>query len=126
MHHFLVSTRYDCASLQFASCLLYSITVLLFPSKLRFHVAISQNPLSFLSLVRANKHVDYAIAAAGRGLTFKTGILSWNLEDPMIACVISDASHANESEDMLINGRTHREPHCSQGGRLICLGSESL
>lgn len=77
-------------------------------------------------LREANKYVDYAIATASRGLTFRTGILSWSLQDPMISCVISDASHANESEDMTINGKVYREPHRSQGGRLICLGTDTL
>lgn len=70
--------------------------------------------------------MDYAIATAGRGLTFRTGILSWSLQGPMISCVISDASHANENEDMAINGKVYREGHRSQGGRLICLGTDSL
>ena len=75
----------------------------------------------------ANKHIDYAIATAKRGLLFKSGILSWEIDkDPMISCVITDASHANESEEIIVNRIKSKEPHRSQGGKLICLGSNSL
>ena len=78
-------------------------------------------------LKEANKYVDYAASTASRGLTFKSGILSWDMSlDAMITCVITDASHANESEDMIVNGKLSKEPHRSQGGKIIALGTQSL
>ena len=65
-------------------------------------------------LKEANKHVDYAISTSSRGLTFRSGVLSWDFSlDAMITCVITDASHANESEDMIVNGKVSKEPHRS-------------
>ena len=78
-------------------------------------------------LKEANKHIDYAVSTADRGLKFRSGILSWDMEnDPMISCIITDASHANESEDLIVNGKTSKEGHRSQGGKMICLGTNSL
>ena len=78
-------------------------------------------------LKEANKHVDYAVSTSSRGLTFRSGVLSWDFSlDAMITCVITDASHANESEDMIVNGKVSKEPHRSQGGKIIALGTSSL
>jgi hypothetical protein len=60
----------------------------------------------------ANKVLEYAIRTADRGLTFRADAIDWNT---CVMLVISDASHAQETEG--------REEHRSQGGRVIALGS---
>ena len=71
----------------------------------------------------ANKAVDFAIATAERGLTFKSGTVKWG---EMISLVITDASHANESEEMIVAGKKSLEPHRSQGARMVFLASKEI
>ena len=44
----------------------------------------------------------------------------------MVALTVMDASHANESEEMMIQGRKSVEPHRSQGARMFLLGTPTL
>ena len=74
-------------------------------------------------LREANKAVDYALATPDRGLTFRANVLDW---DNLISCVITDASHANESQVMKVKGEDSVEPYRSQGARLNALGTPSL
>ncbi|CAE7258466.1 unnamed protein product [Symbiodinium natans] len=62
--------------------------------------------------LKANKAVDYALATPDRGLTFRANVLDW---DNLISCVITDASHANESQVMKVKGEDSVEPYRSQG-----------
>ena len=44
----------------------------------------------------------------------------------MVALTVMDASHANESEEMMIQGQKSVEPHRSQGARMFLLGTPTL
>ena len=62
------------------------------------------------------KAVEYAISTYDRGLVFKSGLLDWKTPGVLMSLVITDASHANESEEMIINEMTslegHQSPRC--------------
>ena len=57
------------------------------------------------------------------GLTFKSNVLDWG---KLMCRVVTDASHANESEEMIVNGAVSIEAHRSQGAKMICLASQEL
>ena len=79
-----------------------------------------------LDLKEANKVLEYAIETSDRGITFKAGAIDW---DNMVMACISDASLAQENEEMpaLIEaGAKEGEKYRSQGGRLNCLATPSL
>ena len=57
------------------------------------------------------------------GLTFKSNVLDW---DKLMCLVVTDASHANESEEMIVNGAVSIEAQRSQGAKMICLASQDL
>ena len=46
--------------------------------------------------------------------------------EDMIAVTVMDASHANETEEMMIQGQKSVEPHRSQGVRMFFLGTPTL
>ena len=46
----------------------------------------------------ANQAVEYAIGTYDRGLVFKSGLLDWKTPGALMSLVVTDASHANESE----------------------------
>ena len=62
-------------------------------------------------LKEANKAVEYALRTHDVGLTFKSNVLDW---DKLMCLVVTDASHANESEEMIVNGAVSIEAHRSQ------------
>ncbi|CAE7692632.1 RE1 [Symbiodinium sp. CCMP2592] len=74
----------------------------------------------------ANKAVEYAISTYDRGLVFKSGLLDWKTPGALLSLVITDASHANESEEMIINEMTSVEGHRSQGARMVFLTDGAL
>ena len=74
----------------------------------------------------ANKAVEYAISTYDRGLVFKSGLLDWKTPGALMSLVITDASHANESEEMIINEMTSVEGHRSQGARMVFLTDGAL
>ena len=67
----------------------------------------------------ANKAVEYAIGTYDRGLVFKSGLLDWKTPGALMSLVVTDASRANESEEMIINEMTSVEGHRSQGARMV-------
>ena len=75
----------------------------------------------------ANKVVDYALATAEEGLTFRSGVLDW---DNLVMGVITDASFANETEVVAVPGQEQQEAvtesHRSQGGKLLTLMSPDI
>ncbi|CAE7200469.1 GIP [Symbiodinium sp. CCMP2592] len=74
----------------------------------------------------ANKAVEHAISTYDRGLVFKSGLLDWKTPGALLSLVITDASHANESEEMIINEMTSVEGHRSQGARMVFLTDGAL
>ena len=74
----------------------------------------------------ANKAVEYAIGTYDRGLVFKSGLLDWKTPGALMSLVVADASHANESEEMIINEMTSIEGHRSQGARMVFLTDGAL
>ena len=46
-----------------------------------------------------------------RGLALKSGLLDWKTPGALMSLVVTDASHANESEEMIINEMTSLEGH---------------
>ncbi|OLQ03412.1 Copia protein [Symbiodinium microadriaticum] len=74
----------------------------------------------------ANKAVEYAIGTYDRGLVFKSGLLDWKTPGALMSLVVTDASHANESEEMIINEMTSIEGHRSQGARMVFLTDGAL
>ena len=64
----------------------------------------------------------YAKETCDRGLTFSTDTVNW---DDLCSIVVTDASHANEEEFGLVDGKKKTESHRSQGGRMQLLGNAS-
>ena len=58
-------------------------------------------------LKETNKALDYASAMPDRGLIFRSSVLDW---DNLVSCPITDASHANENQQMKIEGAESLEP----------------
>ena len=54
---------------------------------------------------------------------FKYNVLDW---DKLMCLVVTDASHANESEEMIVNGAVSIEAHRSPGAKMICLAWQEL
>ena len=69
---------------------------------------------SVADLRAANKAVEYAIRTADLGLTFKPKV------------IVTDALHANETEEMMMQGQKSAEPRRSQGARMFFLGTPTL
>ena len=67
-------------------------------------------------LKEANKTVECALRTHDVGLTFKCNVLDW---DKLTCLVVTDASHANESEEMIVNGAVSIEAHRSQGAKML-------
>ena len=74
----------------------------------------------------ANKTVEYAVKTYQRGITFRSGLLDWSKPGGLMSLVITDASHANEEEELLVNGSVSVEYHRSQGARMIFVATPSL
>ena len=74
----------------------------------------------------ANKTVEYAVRTHDRGLTFRSGMLDWTTPGALLNLVVTDASHANESEEMIVNETTSLEHHRSQSARMVFLTTEAL
>ena len=74
----------------------------------------------------ANKAVEYAIGTYDRGLVFKSGLLDWKTPGALMSLVVTDASHANESKEMIMNGMTSVEGHRSQAARMVFLADGAL
>ena len=92
---------------------------------IRLRIQASSSTGCVADLKEASRYVDYAVSTASRGWVFRSGgVLSWDMSlDAMITCTITDASHANESEEMIVNGKLSKEPHRSQGSKVIALGT---
>ena len=74
----------------------------------------------------ANKAVEYAISTYDRGLLFDCGLLDWKTPGALMSLVVTDASHVNESEEMIINEMTSIEGRRNQGARMVFLTDGAL
>ena len=82
--------------------------------------------MPILDLRQANKSIEYAQDTYQRGLVFKSGVLDWETPGGLVQVVVTDASHANEEEEMLVNGMVSIEGHRSQGARMVFLASPDI
>ena len=69
------------------------------------------------------KEANNTVRTHDVGLIFKSNVLDW---EKLMCLVVTHASHANESEEMIGNGAVSIEAHRSQGAKMICLASQDL
>ncbi|CAE7418365.1 GIP [Symbiodinium sp. CCMP2592] len=86
----------------------------------------ASNSGTVADIKEANKTVEYAVKTYERGITFRSGLLDWSKPGGLMSLVITDASHANEEEELLVNGSVSVEHHRSQGARMIFVATPSL
>ena len=86
----------------------------------------ASNKGTVADIKEANKTVEYAVKTYQRGIAFRSGLLDWSKPGGLMSLVITDASHANEEEELLVNGSVSVEHHRSQGARMIFVATPSL
>ena len=89
-------------------------------------IQTASNKGTVADLRQANKSIEYAQDTYQRGLVFKSGVLDWETPGGLVQVVVTDASHANEEEEMLVNGMVSIEGHRSQGARMVFLASADI
>ena len=89
-------------------------------------IQTASNKGTVADLRQANKSIEYAQDTYQRGLVFKSGVLDWETPGGLVQVVVTDASHANEEEEMLVNGMVSIEGHRSQGARMVFLASPDI
>ena len=89
-------------------------------------IQTASNKGTVADLRQANKSIEYAQDTYQRGLVFKSGVLDWETPGGLVQVVVTDASHANEEEEMLVNGMVSTEGHRSQGARMVFLASPDI
>ena len=91
-----------------------------------YRIQSASNRGTVADLRQANKSIEYAQDTYQRGLVFKSGVLDWETPGGLVQVVVTDASHANEEEEMLVNGMVSIESHRSQGAKMVFLASPDI